>query len=108
MIGVTPYAAVQAQAFHTPTYGEAGLVAGGFALTDNARDATDTRGELGARFDDVTMIKGMPLALRGKLAWRMTGSVTRAHRSLPGPARCELPRQWSDATKKLCACVHRR
>lgn len=31
--------------------------------------ATDTRGELGARFADMTMVNEMPLVLRAKLAW---------------------------------------
>jgi uncharacterized protein with beta-barrel porin domain len=31
--------------------------------------ATDTRSELGARFDNLTVWSGMPLILRGRLAW---------------------------------------
>src|SRR5215831_8731025 len=45
--GLTPYAAIQAQSFHTPGYREADLNAGGFALAFNSRNATDTRSELG-------------------------------------------------------------
>jgi autotransporter-like protein len=30
--GVTPYAAIQAQSFHTPGYSESGVIANGFAL----------------------------------------------------------------------------
>src|SRR5262245_34331974 len=45
--GLTPYAAIQAQSFHTPGYSEADLNAGGFALGFNSRNATDTRSELG-------------------------------------------------------------
>jgi uncharacterized protein with beta-barrel porin domain len=67
--GVTPYAAVQAQFFHTPSYSETDLTGGGFALSYNAMSATDTRSELGARVDDLTMFYGMPLILRGRLAW---------------------------------------
>ena len=52
-IGVTPYAALQAQIFHTPSYSETDLTGGGFGLTYNAMTATDTRSELGARFDDL-------------------------------------------------------
>jgi outer membrane autotransporter protein len=68
--GITPYAAIQAQSFHTPGYSESASVANGFALTFNGRDATDTRSELGARFDRVVALytNGV-LALRGRVAW---------------------------------------
>jgi uncharacterized protein with beta-barrel porin domain len=69
MVGVTPYAALQAQDFHTPGYSETDLSGGGFGLSYNAVNATDTRTELGARFDDLTMLGAMPLVLRGRLAW---------------------------------------
>ena len=69
LAGVTPYAAVQAQSFHTPTYSETDLTAGGFGLTYNAQTATDTRSELGARFDDLTTLNNLPLILRARLAW---------------------------------------
>ena len=49
--GVTPYAAIQAQNFHTPGYSEIDLSGGGFGLSYNALNATDTRSELGVRFD---------------------------------------------------------
>ena len=39
-MGVTPYAAIQAQDFHTPTYSETDLTGGGFGLT-YARDDGD-------------------------------------------------------------------
>jgi uncharacterized protein with beta-barrel porin domain len=48
--GVAPYAAVQAQAFHTPAYNELDGTLGGFGLNYNARNGSDTRSELGARF----------------------------------------------------------
>lgn len=54
--GVTPYAAIQAQSFHTPRYNESDLTGGGFALSYNARTATDTRSELGARFDRLLLL----------------------------------------------------
>ena len=69
IIGVTPYAAMQVQTFHTPGYSESDLSGGGFGLTYNAMNATDTRGELGARFDNLTLWNDMPLILRGRLAW---------------------------------------
>jgi uncharacterized protein with beta-barrel porin domain len=69
IVGVTPYAALQVQDFHTPSYSETDLSGGGFGLTYNAVNATDTRSELGARFDNLTVWNGMPLVLRGRLAW---------------------------------------
>jgi autotransporter-associated beta strand protein len=68
--GITPYAAIQAQSFHTPGYTETDAIANGFALTFNGRDATDTRSELGTRFDRVLAIySNAVLALRGRVAW---------------------------------------
>ena len=55
IVGVTPYAALQVQDFHTPSYSETDLTGGGFGLTYNAVNATDTRSELGARFDNLTV-----------------------------------------------------
>ena len=69
IIGVTPYAALQVQDFHTPSYSEADLSGGGFGLTYASMNATDTRSELGTRFDNLTVWNGMPLVLRGRLAW---------------------------------------
>src|ERR1700740_2108422 len=69
VVGVTPYAALQAQAFHTPSYSEADLSGGGFGLAYNAMTGTDTRTELGARFDEPTLLGALPLVLRAKLAW---------------------------------------
>ncbi len=69
MIGVTAYAALQAQSFHTPSYSETDLTGGGFGLSYNAMSASDTRSELGARFDDLTMLGAMPLMLRARAAW---------------------------------------
>ena len=39
--GVTPYAALQAQDFHTPSYSETDLTGGGFGLSYTAMNATD-------------------------------------------------------------------
>jgi len=69
MAGVTPYAAVQVQDFHTPGYSETDLTGGGFGLTYSSMSSTDTRSELGARVDDITMLNGLPLILRGRVAW---------------------------------------
>jgi outer membrane autotransporter protein len=68
--GVTPYAAVQAQIFLTPAYSENDVSGGGFGLTYDAGNATDTRSELGARFDRQFLLNwSAVLALRGKIAW---------------------------------------
>ena len=69
MIGVTPYAAVQTQLFRTPHYSETDVTGGGFGLSYAAMTATDTRSELGTRFDNVQVVGGMPLTLRARIAW---------------------------------------
>jgi outer membrane autotransporter protein len=78
MLGVTPYAAIQAQDFSTPRYSENDLSGGGLGLTFASMNATDVRSELGARLDSPTVIDRMPLILRARLAW--------AHDFLNNPA----------------------
>jgi uncharacterized protein with beta-barrel porin domain len=68
-VGITPYAAVQTQWFHTPGYSETDLNGGGFALSYNAVTSNDTRSELGARADDLAMLGNMPMVLRARVAW---------------------------------------
>ena len=68
-LGVTPYAAVQAQSFHTPAYSETDVTGGGLGLSYNTMNASDVRSELGARFDDLQTIDGMPVVLRARVAW---------------------------------------
>jgi outer membrane autotransporter protein len=87
--GVTPYAAIQAQSFHTPGYSETGLIPNGFALAFNGRDATATRSELGARLDRVlALYTSAVLALRGRLAWAhdwvSDPTLTPLFQTLPG------------------------
>jgi autotransporter-associated beta strand protein len=87
--GITPYAAIQAQSFHTPTYTETDAIANGFALTFNGRDASDTRSELGTRFDRVLAVyANAVLALRGRVAWAhdwvSDPSLLPAFQALPG------------------------
>jgi len=61
---------VQAQAFHTPAYSEADVTLGGFGLNYNARNGSDTRSELGARFDQALPLATMAvLALNARVAW---------------------------------------
>jgi outer membrane autotransporter protein len=68
-LGVIPYAALQAQDFHTPSYSESDVSGGGFGLSYAAMNATDVRTEIGSRFDAPTLVARMPLVLRGRLAW---------------------------------------
>jgi autotransporter-associated beta strand protein/T5SS/PEP-CTERM-associated repeat protein len=68
--GLTPYAAIQAQSFRTASYSETDLNAGGFALAFNSRNATDTRSELGARFDRLLLLNpNAALTMRARVAW---------------------------------------
>jgi len=79
---------VQAQSFHTPTYSETDLTGGGFGLTYAAATATDTRSELGARFDGLATMNGLPMIVRGRLAWAhdwvSNSALTAVFQALPG------------------------
>jgi autotransporter-associated beta strand protein len=67
---IAPYAAIQAQSFHTPGYAETDAIANGFALAFPSRDAHDTRSELGARYDKQVLLNyGAVLVWRARLAW---------------------------------------
>jgi outer membrane autotransporter protein len=87
-IGVTPYAALQEQLFHTPSYSETDLTGGGFGLSYNAVTASDTRSELGSRFDEPTTLGAMPVTLRARVAWAhdwvSNPSLGAAFQALPG------------------------
>jgi outer membrane autotransporter protein len=89
VLAVTPYAALQAQTFHTPSYSETDLTAGGFGLAYNSANATDTRTELGARFAKAAVVSNDALLiLRARLAWAhdwiSNPSLTAAFQALPG------------------------
>jgi len=88
IVGITPYGALQAQLFHTPSYNETDLTGGGFGLAYNATTATDTRSELGARFDDLLFVDHMPIILRARAAWAhdwvSNSSLTAVFQALPG------------------------
>jgi uncharacterized protein with beta-barrel porin domain len=77
-LGVTHYAAVQGQQFATPSFGETDVSGGGFGLNYASMRATDVRSELGLRLDDSTTLAGMPLILRGRVAF--------AHDTVRNPA----------------------
>jgi autotransporter-associated beta strand protein len=87
-LGVTPYGAVQFQDFHTAAYSESDSMPGGFALSYPSLNATDVRTEVGSRLDAPTLLYGMPLILRGRMAWAhdFVGNPTLnpAFQSLPG------------------------
>ncbi len=87
-LGVTPYAALQAQAFYTPSYSETDVTGGGFGLSYNAIRATDIRSELGARFDDPAVVGSLPLLLRARVAWAhdwvSNPALSAVFQSLPG------------------------
>ena len=81
-------AAVQAQDFHTPAYSETELTGVGFGLSYAAMNGTDTRSELGARFDDPTLLYGKPLILFSRVAWAhdwvSNPALNAAFETLPG------------------------
>jgi fibronectin-binding autotransporter adhesin len=87
-LGVTPYGALLAQDFSTPNYSETDKSGGGFGLSYAAMNATDLRTELGARFDDPTLLDGRPLILFSRLAWAhdfvSNPALTAAFEGLPG------------------------
>ena len=89
VVALTPYAALQAQSFHIPSYSETDVTSGGFGLAYNAHTASDTRSELGARLDkQIALDNGAVLALRGRAAWAhdwvTDPSLTAAFLALPG------------------------
>jgi uncharacterized protein with beta-barrel porin domain len=69
---VIPYAAVQAQSFWSPAYGESGSLGAPdpFALTYASQTATLVRSELGSRFDQIfAQADGSSVNLFGRAAW---------------------------------------
>src|SRR5258705_5465480 len=56
---VTPYAAIQAEAFETPAYGETAVSGSStFALSYASHTATTTRTELGTSLAKVSVVQG--------------------------------------------------
>jgi outer membrane autotransporter protein len=88
--GITPYAAVQAQAFHTPSYNERTASSSSvFALTYGERTTTTTRTEIGSWFDQNVPVYGDALlSLRARAAWAhdfwSDSSINALFQSLPG------------------------
>lgn len=85
----TPYAAAQTQAFRTPTYVETDGAGSSFGLAYRGRTASDTRSELGARFDRAMLVSpNAVLTLRGRAAWAhdwvSDPTLNAAFQALPG------------------------
>jgi outer membrane autotransporter protein len=70
LLVISPYAAVRVQYFHTPNYSEIDISGGGMGVSYNAENVTDTRSELGARFDNTQVFSsGALLELNLRVAW---------------------------------------
>jgi outer membrane autotransporter protein len=91
-VGITPYAALQAQSFSTPAYSEVSASGNGaFALAYASRSTASLRTELGSRFDKTVAIGAdATLSLRSQLAWVHDTNTERAmgavFQALPGSA----------------------
>jgi autotransporter-associated beta strand protein len=68
-VTITPYAALQSQSYKTPTYSEGDGAGGAFGLTFNGQTSSDTRTELGARFDAKVATAAAPLLLSLRTGW---------------------------------------
>ena len=87
--GLTPYAAVQVQSLHTPSYSEFATVGSNqFALTFASQTTTDTRSELGFWADTRFLFAGNTVVLRGRAAWvhdfNPGSRISPAFQTLPG------------------------
>ena len=94
--GITPYAAMQAQTFLTPSYSEsAASGSSAFALAYDSQSTTTTRIELGSWFDTSYVLDNdSTLSLFGRAAWAhdwySDPSVTATFLSLPGASFTEF------------------
>jgi uncharacterized protein with beta-barrel porin domain len=72
----------------SPAYSESDATGGSFGLSYAAMNATDVRSELGARLDELTVVRGKLLVLFGRLAWAhdfvSNPSLSAAFEALPG------------------------
>jgi uncharacterized protein with beta-barrel porin domain len=89
VIGITPYAALQATTFYLPAYAESATSGSNtFALNDASKTATATRGELGAKFDKAMLVRDGVFTLKAKTAWahdwNIDRSATATFQTLPG------------------------
>ena len=88
-LGVTPYAALQAQDFHAPSYSETDLTGGGFGLSYAKCDRRAHRAWLPLRRSNTDQLPlFMPLILRARFAWAhdfvSDPALSAAFESLPG------------------------
>ena len=89
--GMTPYAAVQIASLRLPGYSEHATSGNNtFALAYTGRTDTQTRSELGARFDHAMPLQDALLTLRGRAAWAHdydnNNVANAAFMTLPGAA----------------------
>lgn len=89
LMGVTPYAALQATAYRLPSYAEAAVSGSNqFALAFASQTTTNVRSELGLRGDKAFAVADGTLTLRGRVAWAHDSNtdrpVTPTFQSLPG------------------------
>jgi uncharacterized protein with beta-barrel porin domain len=89
LMGVTPYAAVQAAMYHLPSYEEAAVSGSDqFALAFASQTSTDVRTELGLRTEKSFAVGDGMLTLRGRAAWvhdsDTSRTITPTFQSLPG------------------------
>jgi autotransporter-associated beta strand protein len=87
--GITPYAAWQGQVFQARAFTETDTDGGPFALHYGAKNSTDWRTELGARFDAAQPVSPTSvLILRSRLAWGHSWisdpSLNASFQALPG------------------------
>jgi len=89
-LGITPYAALQAQNFRTPRFSEnVASGAGTFALSVADKTVTTTRAEFGAWLDRLVELDGgRALTMRARAAWAHDAvtdpSLTATFQALPG------------------------
>lgn len=90
MLGITPYAALEAQSVHTPSYAEyAKSGSDQFALDYASQTTSTTRSEIGAGLDKLFALDdGTLLTLQGRAAWvhdfDNNRNISTAFHSLPG------------------------
>jgi uncharacterized protein with beta-barrel porin domain len=78
LMGVTPYAAVQATTFHLPSYAESAVSGSNqFALAFASQTETNVRTELGVRADRSFAVGDGVLTLRGRAAWAHDSNTSR-------------------------------
>jgi T5SS/PEP-CTERM-associated repeat protein len=80
-LGLTPYAALQAQAVYMPDYEESG---GDFAVAYDEETATAVRSELGLRLDMTADAVRLHAGLAWAHDWQSDGNVNASFQSLPG------------------------